>query len=274
MRPSWRWWILLAPGLVAPPGCGGASSDGGGGGYTLETLCDSLPETLCALRRGCCEATHGYDEAGCVARERTECEGTVAKAQAGDYTFDASKIDPCLAALGPYVAKCRPSLAEALAVIPQSRVCQFIFVGTRDEGEGCVQNEDCAPAVGDDASTYCDEDTRRCTTFRVLREGDACSLAAGASGLCAAGLYCDLAAGAAGGTCERALAIGAACSGPASLQCGLGQYCASGVCAAAKPAGGDCSQPPEALACASIECTAGQCAERDPVVDPDECHGD
>lgn len=273
MNRAARWLLPVALLLAVPPGCGGSSSDGGGGAYTLETLCDTLPETICRQRESCCEATHGFDEASCVARERAACEGNVAKAEVGDYTFDASSVDACLAAIGSYLAACRPALSARLAALPGLRACAFVFYGTRQEGESCAEDEDCAPAVGDNATATCDDDTGRCRIFRVLREGDACELSSDLGGVCESGLYCDLAQGAATGTCKRAVSIGGACSGPASLQCGLGQYCEAETCVAGKPAGGDCSQLAGGLACASLECAAGQCAEVEPVVDPEDCQG-
>jgi hypothetical protein len=235
--------------------------------YTLDNVCDLTAPKFCALRKGCCLQTAGFDEAACEAHEKARCAQNVADVKAGNLKFTGMFIDTCLAGLQPFMDKCvlsfgdLPDLAKVFGCHP--------FVGKLGSGEPCDRDEQCAPFPS--GLTSCDKKKKTCS-FIVFSAVDTGCVG---SFLCDKGLYCAT-PDASSPICRPASAVGQPCS-PASAtnpQCGLGNRCdqPTGLCAPAKAGGVGCTT---GLECASLECTspAGTCAPQTPLASPAECVG-
>jgi hypothetical protein len=263
-------------------GAGGGTGATGGGssGYTLDNVCDLLPTEVCARREACCtQSGTGFDQAGCEARERTDCEANVAEVNGGTMGFDPGKIDPCLDGMQPYLDLCALTFADRLAMFADLRICQEIWVGEVPPDGACERDAQCALPPDAEDLVGCDEATGRCTLIDVLLLGDDCQIGQGAArSFCAAGLYCD--AQLSGqppfdGTCQTATALDAPCdamSQPPSLECGLGFLCdpGTGTCQEAGAPGDPCTRPFE---CQSLQCQGQQCGELAVIVDAQACTG-
>lgn len=301
------WWWVVGGGTVLlglPAGCGdevatfgaggasgsgtggagaGGSSSGtggsGGGGYTLDTLCEELAPLICAGRQDCCVASEiGFDVAGCEAHELDQCQANVSDVEAGTMVFDPSQVDPCLAAIQPFLDMCFVGVADRLAMIEARQTCRAIFVGTAQLGEPCERHAQCAAAPSSEDITFCDGDSGQCALTDLLASGETCTIG-GPMVLCASGLYCD--AEIAGqppfsGDCATATAPGQPCAAgtqPPSFECGMGYLCspATGSCELAKEPGEPCTRPFE---CRSFECTPDQvCGRLEVVIDEQACLG-
>lgn len=271
---------------TTPPGVSpdGGAPDGGADAspakvYTLDDVCAAVPQTICALRKPCCEKTSTYDEAGCIAREKAVCEKDVADARAGRATFHGARIDPCVEKLRPiFENDCNLTFDTLYDIVDRLRECA-IFEGSGADGAACERDSQCTRSTDPSSFTGCDEETKRCKTTRFLAEGATCRLGDGATEYCKKGLYCDADLGKPApfeGKCRPATPIGKTCDGakrPFSLECGLGNYCESttGVCAVGNPGGTACIKAEE-FKCASFRCEAGACAASNLVKDA-ECKG-
>jgi hypothetical protein len=208
-----------------------------------------------------------------------QCQANVAEVEAGTMTFDPSAIDPCLAALQPFLDECFVGAADKLAMIETRQLCRTVFVGSTPLGDPCERHAQCAPASSGEDITYCDGDSGQCALTDVLAAGESCTLGGGPTVFCAAGLYCD--ADTTGqppfaGHCAAATPLGEPCASgtqPPSFECGTGYLCspASGACEQAKDPGEPCVRPFE---CRSLECTPNQvCGRLDLLVDEQACLG-
>ncbi len=257
------------------PGEGGASD--AGGAYTLDNVCERTAPRVCAIRKGCCEKTAGYDEATCLTREREACAKDVAEVRAGTMTFDPARLEACVASLTPLIDKCTlgvEDFGDAAAILKDCHV----FAGKLGEGVACTRDNQCAPSTSADAFVGCEEQKKTCRTIRILGAGATCELGDGFAAVCGKGLYCDIDfqdPPPRQGTCKTALGLGATCSQAKPLECGLGYYCdASNKCVAGKAGGASCT---DALQCASLVCQRtndagpGTCKPVDPIVKKYEC---
>jgi hypothetical protein len=268
--------------IVDPPsGDGGAdtsstsSSSGGNGGYTLDNVCDLIAPKICTLRKSCCEKSHGYDEAACLANAKADCAKDVTDTRGGRMTFHPELIDPCLAKFKPILDACFETidlLFEAAAIAD----CR-IFQGQLDEGARCARDSECKSGPPG-AFVDCNDERQVCTYTRFFKEGEACRYGDNAGGFCEKGLYCDAPLGSSvAGTCKKATPVGQSCDTLklVSTECGLGAYCdrGSGKCAPAKDADAACDT---AFECKSLQCESSgsggrKCLKPDPIVSENEC---
>lgn len=284
--------------LVVASACGGSSSssildpaaaDGGGGGgeggatdggtgaaYTLDNVCDRTAPLLCNLRKSCCEKSHGYDEAACLARAKADCLTDVADTRAGRMTFHPELIDGCIAKFERIFDACFETV-DLLLQAADIADCR-IFRGQLDEGARCERDSQCKSGPPG-AFVDCNEERQSCTYTRFFQDGEACRYGDGAGGFCAKGLYCDapLGGSTAPGTCKKATPVGSNCDTIKiiSTECGLGAYCdkGSGKCTAAKDEGATCES---AFECKSLQCESSsgsgrRCQKADPIVSEIEC---
>jgi hypothetical protein len=261
----------------------GGSSDAGADGaaqsaYTLDDVCEKVAPKICAMRKSCCQDVSTYDEAGCIAHEKTECGKDVADVRAGRATFHPDDIDGCLVKLQPFFDTCYLTFDLLYRVAELLETCR-VFEGKLAEGAACERDSQCTSAPG--AFAGCDKDSKTCKLTRFFAEGEACSLGANAGGFCGKGLYCDadLGKNPPTGTCKKATPLGSACNAanPVNLECGLGSYCekTTKVCTAGKTGGAPCASD---LECASISCAGGSgsaktCKPTQALVSPEQCKG-
>lgn len=272
-----------ASGIAGPSSDAGAAGDGGGTGtgtgaaaYTLDDVCERTAPKICELRKGCCEKTHGYDEAACLAQAKADCAKDVADARGGRMTFHPERIDPCLTTFEKLLDTCYETidvLYEAFA-IGECRV----FEGQLAEGARCERDSQCSSPGGDGTFVDCNDERSVCTVTRLLSENEACAYGDASPGFCAKGLYCDAPIVQPGpGTCKKATALGDSCDKDQviPLECGLGAYCdrTSAKCTKAKGDGAPCET---AFECTSIRCEGPPggtrtCQPAKPIVDAGEC---
>ncbi|MEZ4262116.1 MAG: hypothetical protein R3B36_23755 [Polyangiaceae bacterium] len=269
---------------VGPVDDAGASADGASAdgrvatAYTLDDVCATIPAKICALRKPCCEQTSTYDEAKCIAYEKAQCEKDVADARAGKATFYPERIDPCLVKLEPVFKRdCSLTFDVLYEIVDELRDCN-VFDGSLPEGAACERGSQCKHSTAPGELTGCDDDTKKCSTTKLLGENAPCALADGESGFCGKGLYCDadLSKQPASGTCKKATARGEQCDAtkrPLSLECGLGNYCepTTSKCTAGNPGGAACIKAEE-YKCASFKCDGASCRASTLVKDVD-CKG-
>jgi hypothetical protein len=261
---------VLILGLAA---CGGSDDDDDGGDYTLDNVCDKTVPRICSMRESCCTTSGiGYDQAGCEAEARADCESNVALVEVGDASFDGSKVDPCLDGLAPALEACRVGYPDTLKYLSALHACRLAFQGTKDEGAACTRDAECKASADQNTIVGCEPaalgGAMRCKHSRVVGEGASCDFDADAPHLCAEGLYCDLTG--TSGTCKTSTALGATCN-PLSNECGAGNFCqaSSQTCVDALPEGEACGVNP--FQCKSLSCTGGTCAAIEPLVNAEEC---
>lgn len=244
-----------------------------GAGYTLDNVCASLPEKVCASRKSCCTQTAGYDEAACITRERENCLKDVAEVRAGTMRFDGTLIDGCVAKITPHLDKCFLAFDDFEKVGSDLYACH-VFAGSLETGASCERDSQCRPPS--DASSFggCSKTTKKCATNRILSEGDLCRIGDDMREFCKAGLYCNVNVTLTG-KCEKATPLGAACKpgvvpGLPSLECGLGYYCnrATSGCTVALDGGSACT---EDIQCKSVRCREKKCQPVEPLVNAKEC---
>src|SRR5262245_22754714 len=63
------------------------TQEGGATTYTLDNVCEKTAPLVCEMRKTCCLAGAGYDEAGCLAHAKAECAKDVAEVNAGREAF-------------------------------------------------------------------------------------------------------------------------------------------------------------------------------------------
>jgi hypothetical protein len=265
---------------------GTSGGEGGTGSYTLDDVCDKVAPKICAMRKPCCDKSHGYDEAGCLAEAKADCAKDVADARAGRATFRPELVDPCIDKYTALFASCDFSYDlyfRALKVIKECRV----FEGQLAEGAACERDAQCKPAAGANEIATCDKDgTKQCVKTTLLAETAPCELGEGIRATCDQGLYCDVnfASQPFKGTCKKTTPLGSKCDAakkPISLECGLGNQCdkASSVCAVGKAPGAACETD---LECSSLKCPAGAdggadagktCGPAPTLMKPEECKG-
>lgn len=252
-----------------------SSSGGTGKSYTLDNVCDLTAPKICALRKGCCEKTHGYDEAACIAFAKAECAKDVVDVRGGRMTFHPELIDSCLVKFKPILDGCFQTI-DLLLQAADIADCR-IFQGQLDEGARCGRDSECKSGPAG-AFVDCNDERQSCTYTRFFKEGEACRYGDNAGGFCSKGLYCDAPlGGGVPGTCKKATPVGSSCDTLklVSTECGLGAYCdkGTGKCTVAKDDGHSCDG---AFECKSLQCesTGGggrRCLEADPIVTSSEC---
>lgn len=262
------------------PGAGGAGGSGGGpgggGNYTLENVCDHVAATQCGHARACCESSDvGYDQAGCEAGMRRDCEAGVAKVKEGKMTFNPAAVDGCLTALGGIYQKCELTYEELFGMEGVGAACQYVFAGTVEQGGDCEDDEECKPFS--DTSKFAVCEAGKCVAMSFSAgEGDACD----STTFCGPGLYCAPeegdGSGPGAGKCQKQKKAGDSCSSSIFMsECEEGTRCdeSSNTCVAAKPIGADCEW---SLECASLNCEEDKCAEagKIPIVDGEICTGE
>lgn len=258
-------------------GMGGA---GGGGGsangpkYTLDEVCEHMASQLCATAKPCCTSSDiGFDEAGCRASARADCDTQVRLAKEGKRVFDPEAVDACLSARTALLDKCAVTVDELLALERSSLPCGRIFTGSVEEGGACEEGSDCKQPSGAKEFAACHD--KRCVIGHVDRgEGDAC----GKHKHCAEGLRCDGEPVDSSGTptCRKPKRAGEGCTPSAfnSFECEGGLYCdyKKSVCVTAKDLGQSCGSYVE---CTSRNCQEGECVEAETLraVDTRLCKG-
>jgi hypothetical protein len=242
--------------------------------YTLENVCEKTGAPTCAMRQSCCMQTAtGYDEAGCMADVKAQCELNVADVNAGIMTFDGEAIDACITASQPYSDKCFLEIADLFNVPKDLEPCSRIFEGQLKEGDTCERTAQCQSSLSDREVVQCDDATKKCVTTKFLPLDSPCKLGPAVRDFCDQGLYCDFEILTMKGTCKTATAPGAACTpGQFSFECGLGYICDSAtmVCIEARAEGGMCTT---ALDCKTAKCESSLCVKADPIFDQMECTG-
>jgi len=271
--------------LCASAGCdtevtGGSGGSGGSSETLLDDVCAELATQFCGGRQGCCDASElGFDALGCESREFALCQANARDVEAGTMTFDPDSIDPCLAALRPYLDMCFIGAGDRMKLFPVRRLCRSIFEGTVALGEPCERTAQCAPSPDPDELTYCSDDSGHCEEIQAEGLDEDCLIGGGFHVWCVDGLFCDadqLGMPPHSGRCDEATALGQPCAAglePPTLECGIGYRCGSTseVCETAKEPGEPCSYDHE---CRSLTCTyQNLCGELNVVVDAEACSG-
>lgn len=298
--------VVLAAATIAALGvavaCGGSSSssvlapppDAGADGvsgeasaaaepYTLDNVCARIPPIACEIRKPCCTEGPGFDEAGCLAHAKAECEKDVAEVRAGRETFHPERIEGCIPKFRKIFESCDLTFDLLQVAANDLAACQT-FEGQVPTGGACERTAQCAPATGGSEVAGCDDDTKKCKTTKVLAEGAECSFADGFPGICGEGLYCDIdferETSVLTGVCKKKTALGVACDAdqkPFNLECGLGNYCEpdAGTCTVGRAGGAACT---EGFECNSVVCEkgggkAGTCKAVTPLAKAADCKG-
>jgi hypothetical protein len=264
---------------------GEAAADTGSTPYTLDDVCDRTAPLVCGIRKDCCAATGGFDETGCEAHSKAECQKDVTEARAGRETFHPDRIDACIPKLTSLLSgSCYVTFDLILKFSEEYKDCR-IFEGSLAEAASCERDSQCKPPANPNDIVGCDDKTKVCHTTHLAAENDPCTIADGLPTICGRGLYCDanFALPTPSGTCKKATAIGDACSTSKTpnLECGFGNYCekATGKCTAGKPANASCTSD---LECQTISCRGpdggvvdggGACTAPGALVKPEECKG-
>jgi hypothetical protein len=267
---------------TTPPGDagGGAPSDGGTAAdpYTLDNVCQRTGPVICDIIKSCCSAGAGYDQAGCLAHAKADCEKDVAEARAGRETFHPERVDTCIPKYRDVYKSCNLTLPILQGALKDIAKCQ-IFTGQLAEGAPCTRGAECKEAPGANVFVSCSDDTKSCHATTIAEEGDRCTLTGNLAILCSGGLYCDAIGedgGVHDGTCKKVTPLDSPCS--KVLECGLGNYCAKATktCTPGKGGGAACQ---DSLECASVSCVkaagaaAGTCKAINPLAKPEECKG-
>lgn len=260
--------VLLSSAALAVVaiGCGGSDDANGpgnsGGVYTLDDVCEKVAQRQCADIQSCCDSTGiGFDQAGCIAQTRSQCEASVRLVKEGKRTFHPEAVDACQDLLASTFQKCELTMEDLLDFGFSGTVCQRVFAGTVEVGGACTAPEDCKPPTGQDQFAICD--AGKCDIGHInVQEGGDC----GTRGSCAAGLYCELSSSGGiattpTGKCRQLKEVGADCASAALLggDCGPSLYCdlSSDTCQPLKDVGEDCET---SLECKSHVCN-GTCGE-------------
>lgn len=243
---------------------GNGGNGGPVGGYTLDNVCEETAKKECAALQSCCDSTGiGYDQTGCEATARKECDKQVAKVKAGKLSFNASAVNACAAVMQGLYQKCTFTYADLAASSTAGSACAQVFEGTVDEGGACEADEVCKQPSDPQKAASCDEG--KCVVGPLfLAEGDDCD----GDVACGVGLFCDESM-----KCKKSIAIGDTCDPMNFSQCGLGNYCdgESKKCTVGKAAGAGCYLPVE---CASFSCDDGKCGAGFSLADEETCKGE
>ena len=234
---------------VACPDTGG-EGEGEGEGETTPRA-DALIEALIAARETCprINALLGLGEPGLIERLEPSFDAE-AYLRGNLESFRSDELDPLRALNQAAYDTCLADITSCAAdVFGEAHACSFIFTGTRTDGQGCENDDDCvsgacidgdgdcgtcepAVALGGDCTDKpcaqgltCD-DTETCV--EILSSGDACTAA---SDHCDRGLVCTGAGAAAVCAAEVTFTVGSACV----ETCGgvlSGLACVEAVCVA------------------------------------------
>ena len=243
-------------------------------------MCDRVVPLECELRKPCCAAD--FDQAGCLAHARAQCEANVAEARAGRQTFYGDRIPGCIPKYRAVFASCTLTFDLLQKAARDIAGCEA-FTGKGAVGSACERTAPCQAGANANELVGCDDDTKKCKITKILAEGTTCTLSDGLQGICDDGLYCDVdfSKQPITGVCKKKTSLGVACDKekkPVSLECGLGNYCAteSSKCTAGKAGGATCTSDVE---CASVKCeiadggTTGSCKAQQPLSKPEACKG-
>jgi hypothetical protein len=267
-------WTTFAASIVIA--CSGGS--GGGGGASTPS---SFSQQICQLyASNCCvKAGKSSDPAQCTA---------FYDAFTKNQQYNGAQGQACIDALNA-----KASTPEFCANGLDEPACQGVFTapgsagGTRQPGDTCTEDSDCAPATEGkvECETHFDNkggETRTCQVQIPGKEGDTPCLGTkdgnltsfSSSGdqttpprgfICdvASGVYCDSTSHA----CKKIGDVGADCSNGGQYACVKAAYCdfTSHTCVARIPVGGDCGSSTSSSSCAdksycdqtTKKCTAG-----------------
>lgn len=212
----------------------------------LDDLCSRVADAICSKTTEICCSAAGilYDEAQCKKNELADCVPDVLDVKAGKKTFDATKIEACLAGLKALSIECTMTL---LPYVKALAPCYQIFPGTTPPGGSCTREQDCATPPG--AIPICRGTPAQCEIVAVIEKGGVCAPAPSTTRYCDDGLACT------GGFCGP---LSGKCSSPSDDACGFGFSCRAATCAEGLAEGLDCKSNYE---CASWKCSADRCTD-------------
>jgi len=230
----------FALGLVVAiaPSCGGP----GGGGSAVSRFCVDYSTAFCdyAVR---CGSVAVNGKADCLTYfQGTFCGAAVDSAGKGYQTFDSTKAQACLSAIGS--ASCDEGAGTALLG------CDGLFAPAADSGGACYEASDCKSATEGCGGASC---ARTCQAAGA--QGQPCPRDTS----CSAGLRCDP------GTslCQPPAPPGAACQPFASFQCDATSFCDSTTeMCTALPSSGQACRPTSPRCTGAAWCSAGTCQPR------------
>jgi hypothetical protein len=212
---------------------------------------------------GCCTKAHGYEEKGCIANEKADCEAAVTEVKNGARVFHPASIEPCLSALGPLLSTCVYTSAQLGQLLKTINVCNHIFDAKGQVGSNCNATSDCQSSTQPEGYANCGE-SKQCSQASLGGLGDSC----GTGAICQDGLWCQ--PGPVGGTCAPTTPQGQSCT--SSLQCGYGYLCSGfGTTATCKVAGGGGANCTYYHHCLTLRCDNGQCSTPEPYVTAKDC---
>ena len=236
--------------------------------------CTAFAARLCADASACCTRGYGsYDAEGCLQAMQDEvCRPGADAVAAGFAEYDASAVEPCLAAHAEANAICIPSWDETLAIRKSLWSTCKVLRGKTEAGKGCTTDVTCAEPDGE-STVACIAGV--CRVLGIIAHGEPCPFQSGAVSTCDSGAYCTTTQDMPG-VCSDPIPTGFACSGVlGDPSCGFGNYCDSDTLTCEKTinlGGPSCKQ---GLECVSFECdrTTRNCAPAPPVVSRDLCLG-
>jgi hypothetical protein len=251
---------LVLFGLLSACGSDSAPKKSGQAGTSNDVFdqvlseCTEYAGRLCESAAACCNQVTTFVPDDCVTTYVGKvCLPSAQIVAAGLATYDATGADDCLAAHQRAYDTCLANWEEEVTIKLDLWASCHVVDGTVAEGGSCDNDARCAAPPGELATSICVHE--RCTTVRMLGEGEACPFPNGDVSTCDLGLYCTADAQGAVGTCIRATADGDACDPTfLNLECGLGSYCdlTDAVCKKATNLGGpSCTQDTE---CVSFHC--------------------
>jgi hypothetical protein len=250
--------VVLCLGLAAVPGCGSDEGEGTNSG--------EFARQYCALFQPCCQgAGLAGGGQGCMLLFGSVpvADKVAAESCLAEYEQRAQAPDFCQTLGGPTQPE---SCARAF---PQNELGQPP-AGTKQPGEPCEFEDDCAPASNGEAgcSMSFDSGSRTCRVRTRAALGEACVGTRDGNVWMTTGddtgttqPFCDRAEGTycRAGTCAAVVGVGQTCD--LDEGCTDQAYCSAGVCTDRVGAGASCSE-------SSAACNEGTYCE----IDDDICH--
>lgn len=194
---------------------------------------------------------HAWAKAACSANTVKYCEAEDAEACIDSQDefchdlvpddFSDARGDECIDAVNAAYKDGELEADELSVVLRLGEPCNELVVGPGEEGDSCLENNDCNTSIGLACIRKSDNDDGTCEEPEEVGGGRSCDAA---QKTCEAGFYCN------GENCVEAKAEGRPCT--IQEECGEDGFCdGDGMCAARLAVRSECSE--------DYECEIGIC---------------
>jgi hypothetical protein len=251
--------LAAAFGLLAACSSGGAAQESiDTTPIPLEKYCDTVAEQVCNRLVPCCtDGGFGGDVDQCKAKQKADCETTVAQNTKIGRVYDASAAGICVRNSKLFFDGCVIASLAYWRTQPVTEACAQVFHGNAQVGERCATDVDCAPQDG--FTVACEADFTsstgaKCIAIRRAQLGQACNLTPGDPSTfvaCASGSMCATNPDGKTSTCVEPGTIGKVCDPSDTHSCADGLSCDFNIkkCSGPLPLGATCNT--------SVPCVTG-----------------